>query len=411
MLFSNNSLNITATPSVGLENVKAGFIYVGPVGDYGWTNAHDAGRQIVNDSYDWLDTVYVETIAEDPASVVAAVDTMIAQEGVDVIFTTSFGFMDGTIDAATKYPDKIFFHASGFKRAANVGTYFADFYQLYYLNGLMAGALTESNKLGYVAAFPIPEVIRHINAWALGAKEANPDATVDVVWLNSWYNPTAAKNAAESLVAKGVDMLAFTEDSPAVMEVAKANDGVSAFSHYSPMQSYAPQSTVSGQLVHWEILYDEILTGIHDGTYTKDNLNNVDFLYFLKEGAVELGGDFGDPINTPFVQPLKDATIGSDSAYDLIMSRIDAMNKTYADAFDPFTGPIKAQNGTEMFASGVRASIPDLFSDMTWFVDNVVGTIPGQETTASTPPDLLAIPLAFFVAGAFQVIRKKKIKK
>ncbi|PWI49407.1 BMP family ABC transporter substrate-binding protein [Candidatus Heimdallarchaeota archaeon B3_Heim] len=353
--------------------IKAGFIYVGPIGDYGWTNAHDEGRTIVEDKYDWLETVYIESVAEDTASVVAAADTLVEVEQCDVIFTTSFGFMDGTLAAAEKYPDVLFFHCSGFMRGANVGNYFADFYQLYYLNGLMAGALSQSGELGYVGAFPIPEVIRHINAFTLGARAVNATATVDVRWIYSWYDPTLATNAADALVAAGVDMLAFTEDSPAVIQAAEKYDDVYAFSHYSPMQYYGNDSTISGQLVHWDILYDEILSKVNDGTYNNTNLADVDYLWFLKEDAVELGGLFGVPINTIFEDDLKAVDVSGETAYALVMRRLDEMDGPTV-TFDPFTGPIKAQNGTIMFADGVQATIPDLFAFMDWFVEGVIGS-------------------------------------
>ncbi len=352
--------------------LKAGFIYVGPVGDYGWTNAHDFGRDIVDEKYDWLETVYVESIEESPTAVVAAVDTLVEVEKCDIIFTTSFGFMDGTVDAAAKYPDVLFFHCSGYSRGDNLGTYFADFYQLYYLNGLMAGALSQSGELGYVGAFPIPEVIRHINAFTLGARAANATATVDVRWIYSWYDPTAATSAADALVADGVDMLAFTEDTPAVVQAAEKYDDVYAFSHYSPMQYYGNDSTISGQLVHWDIMYDEILSKVNDGTYNSTNLSDVDYLWFLKEEAVELGGLFDVPINVIFVDDLKAVNIGSQTAYAFIMEKLDEMDGPTV-TFDPFTGPINAQNGTEIWASGVQATIPELFSTMDWFVEGVIG--------------------------------------
>ncbi|MCX8183186.1 MAG: BMP family ABC transporter substrate-binding protein, partial [Crenarchaeota archaeon] len=182
-----------------VRKLKAGFIYVGPVEDFGWTAAHDQGRRYVEKIFPWLETVYVESVPE--AEAARYIERLITEENVDVVFTTSFGFMDPTIEVARKYPNKMFFHCSGFKRAPNSGTYFADFYQVYYLNGLMAGALTKSNKVGYVAAYPIPEVLRHINAFALGVKEANPEAKVYVRWLFAWYNPTGAREAAQALVS------------------------------------------------------------------------------------------------------------------------------------------------------------------------------------------------------------------
>jgi basic membrane protein A len=363
---------LSGCTTTSTAKIKAGFIYVGPIGDYGWTNAHDEGRVIVEEKYDWLETVYIETVPENPADVIAAVDTLVEVEKCDVIFTTSFGFMDGTAQAAEKYPDVLFFHCSGYTRDANLGTYFADFYQIYYLNGLMAGALSQSGELGYVGAFPIPEVIRHINAFTLGARAANATATVDVRWINSWYNPTAATSAANALISDGIDMLAFTEDSPAVIQAAEAFDDVYAFSHYSPMQYYGNESTISGQLAHWDIMYDDILSKVYDGTYNSTNLANVDYLWFLKEKAVEMGGLFGVPINEIFIDDLQAVTIGAQSAYDLIMQRLGQMNGTTV-TFDPFTGPINAQNGTQIWAAGEQATIPDLFAYMNWFVEGVIG--------------------------------------
>lgn len=421
MLFSGIAIPSTATPDTPntSHDIKAGFIYVGPVGDYGWTNAHHVGQKIVEAKYDWLTTVSVESVAEDAVALKTAVDIMISEEQVDVIFTTSFGFMDGTLALATDYPDKIFFHASGFKRAPNMGTYFADFYQLYYLNGLMAGALTESNKLGYVGAFPIPEVVRHINAFALGAKEVNPDANLDVTWLNSWVDPSGAKNAANALIANGVDVLAFTEDTPAVLEATEDADGVYGFSHYSPMQIYAPLSTISGQLVHWEILYDEILVKVHDGVFTSTNLMDTDFLYFIYEDAVELGGAFGQIVNPVFESALEavmvsDPTGGVDiSVLELVNLRLTQMDKPYDEVtFDPFTGPISSQNGTLKLADGVRATIPELFAEMDWFVDNINGAAPdgGPGKPIATPIDPNSIAFAFIAIGVLAYVQRRKRK-
>ena len=201
------------------KKIKAGFIYVGPIGDFGWSHAHEQGRKYVAEKFPWLETTYVEAVAE--ADCPRIIDRLINEEKCDIVFTTSFGYMDATVEAAKKYPDKLFMHCSGYKLDKNLGTYFIDFYELYYLNGLMAGALTKSNKIGYVGAQPTPEVVRHINAFALGIKESNPNAKVYVTWINSWYDPAKAKEAAESLIAQGVDTLAFTEDSTATVEVGQ----------------------------------------------------------------------------------------------------------------------------------------------------------------------------------------------
>jgi simple sugar transport system substrate-binding protein len=362
------------TPGPSLGTLKAGFIYVGPIGDYGWSHAHDQGRLYVDNKYDWLNTVYLESVPEDQTE--NRIDYLFDVQGCDVVFTTSFGFMDGTYAAAPDHPDKILFHCSGYKRAPNMGTYFADFYQLYYLNGLMAGALTSSGKIGYVAAFPLPELIRHINAFELGAKEVNSTVTCEVRWLlTDWYDPVAARAAAESLIAAGCDVLAFTEDSPTVLQVAEEN-GVLAFSHYSPMQNFANDSCISGQLADWGVIYEDILQKIYLGQYNNTNLENVDYLWLLKEGGIQLGGLFGEPINTKFIGALEainvtDPLLGELSVYDLVMTRVDQMKNANV-IFDPYTGPIYDQADVLKIAEGTRATIGELLT-ITWFVKGVIG--------------------------------------
>jgi basic membrane protein A len=361
--------------------MKACFIYVGPIGDYGWSHAHEQGRLYVEEKFDWLETAYAESVAE--ADVERFLDRFVVEENCDVVFTTSFGFMDGTAAAAEKYPDKLFFHCSGYTRGPNLGTYMADFYQLYYLNGLMAGALTESGKIGYVGAHPLPEVVRHINAFTLGVREANPEATVDVRWLFEWYDPAAAREAAEALISEGVDVLAFTEDSPAVIEVGQehteAGNTVYTFSHYSPMGGFGPDSAVSGQLVDWGIIYEDILAKVYAGAYNNTNLENVDYWWLMREKAVLLGARFGEPINPEFEDALKAVTVtdpllGEMSVYDLVMARSQQMQDP-AMLFDPFTGPISDQDGTQRLAEGQRATIGELLS-IDWFVDGNIGSIP-----------------------------------
>lgn len=360
-----------------MDKITAGFIYVGPTDDNGWTEAHDTARQLLDDKYDWLDTIAVESVPEADAE--PFIDQLINQ-GANVIFTTSFGFMDATIAAAARYPDVVFAHATGFQRAPNVATYTAEFYQIYYLNGLMAGALSESGNLGYVASVPIPEVKRHIDAFTLGAREVNPEATVSVRWLNSWYNPAAATEATEALISEGVDVFAFTEDSPTVIQVAAASD-LPSFGHYSPMLEFAPDYVVSGQLVHWDVLYDDFLTKVHDGTYTAQNLQDVDYWSLLYSGAVEIGAEEGMVINPAFEEPLRAATVndpelGEVSVYDLVTARLEQMNQE-TPAFDPFTGPIVDRNGNEVVPAGETMDVAAL-SSMQWAVEGVEGSWPDE---------------------------------
>ena len=406
------------------EQIKAAFIYVGPVGDFGWTYMHDLGRRVIDTLFgDKVITAYSESVAEGQEK--DEIENYISQ-GYNVIFTTSFGFMEGTLDAAKNNPDVMFFHCSGYLRYTNMGTYFADLYQVYYLNGLIAGALTKTGHLGYVAAFTIPEVVRHINAFAIGAKEIGEqlgkDIKVYVIEIGAWFNPEAARAAAETLVNQyNVDAIAYTEDSTAIIEYAQqlyeqTGKQIYVFSHYSPGYAYGPDVVVSGQIVRWEVIYTDIAAKILAGIYTPYNLQNVDYWYLLNTGAVEFGADINYTtneimhINPKFIDELKSITVTDKltgqqmSAYDLIMKRYEEMkfapleqplqgqanthiyeNLTTIDiggkekkywvgpVFDPFTGPLdgyKKDNPSEKvhIRDGVRLSHDDLWN-MDWFVD------------------------------------------
>ncbi len=371
------AVSLFTTALAQQDQITAGFIYVGPTDDNGWTEAHDAARQLLDDEFDWLTTIAVESVPEADAE--PFIDQLV-QQGANVIFTTSFGFMDATVAAAARYPDVVFAHATGFMRAPNLATYTAEFYQVYYLNGLMAGALTESGTVGYVGAFPIPEVKRHISAFTMGVRAVNPEATVNVRWINAWYNPAAATEATQALVAEGADVFAFTEDSPTVIQVA-AEQGLPSFAHYSPMLEFAPEQVVSGQLVHWDEIYRDILTKVHDGTYTAQNLQDVDYWSLLFSGAVEVGADEGVMINPVFEEPLKakmvtDSELGEVSVYDLVMTRLEQMSAETPE-WDPFTGPISDRNGNEVVAAGVTMS-PEELASMQWAAEGIEGQWPDE---------------------------------
>ena len=358
------------------EKLKACFIYVGPVGDAGWTYAHDVGRKKAEAALPWLETRYVESVPG--AQVVPVIDRFV-REGCRVIFATSFGYMDGVLEAARKYPDVIFAHATGIKRAPNVATYMADFYQVYYLNGLAAGALTKTGKVGYVAAFPIPEVKRHINAFALGVRAVRPDAQVLVRWINAWYDPAKAREATEALLAQGADVFAFTEDTPTVIQTA-ARKGAYSFGHYTPMLKFAPDHVVSGQIVHWDVIYIDFLKKVKEGVYTPRNLENVDYFWLLQHGAVEMGADYGVPINPKHVPLLQAAQMSVEGktvpVYDRIMSLLGAMKRPNP-TFDPFTGPIKDRKGVVRIPAGRKATLNELLT-MEWAAPGVVGDWPGE---------------------------------
>jgi len=382
---------ITTTETVTRPpTLKAAWIYVGPIGDYGWTHAHDVGRKKCEEVYPWLKTDYVERITEEKT--VDAIEEFISK-GYNVIFTTSFEHMRGTYAAAEKHPDVLFFHCSGYLRRPNMGTYFADLYQTYYLNGLMAGALTKTGKVGYVAAHLIPEVIRHINAFAIGINEINPHAKVYVIEIGEWYAPEMAKEAATTLVEEvGVDVLAFTEDSPATIEYAK-DKKIPVFSHYSPMYRFGEDVVVSGQLVRWDVIYKDILAKVYSGLYTNKNLENVDYWYLLNSGAVDVGAQTYEDrlwINPKYENIFKNYMVKEKltgepmSLYDLIKLRYNQMldvNPT----FDPFTGPLSGtmvEKGKVLgkeYSAGEKVTVPkgvrlghDDLWEMKWFLDTVI---------------------------------------
>ena len=363
----------SVTPPMTGAKLKACFVYIGPRGDIGWTYAHDQGRQIAEKSLPWLETKYVESVPEGQAT--ATLDRLVADK-CQVIFTTSFGYMDDTLAAAKKYPDVIFAHATGYKRMPNVATYIAEFYQVYYLNGLVAGAMTKSGKVGFVGTFPIPELKRHLSAFALGVKAANPKAVVNVKWLNSWFDPAKTREASEALISEGADVLSSAEDSATGVQTAAAKK-IPTFSHYNSMYKFSPDYVVSGHIAHWDKIYIDFLSKIHAGTYTAKNLANVDYWSIMNTGGVEMGADAGLAINPKYAAQLKAAKMTANgkqvSVYDRVMALMTDM-KSAKPTFDPFTGPISDRNGVMRVAAGKVSSIGDL-SSMGWVAPGVVGAV------------------------------------
>jgi len=360
-----------------LEDLKIAFLYVGPVGDYGFSYAHDLGRRALVEHFPGLETTFIESVPE--AEVEPFVDQLVA-DGHNVIIGTSFGFGDGLLAAAERYPDVIFGHATGVERSRNVFTFMADFWQVYYLNGLMAGALTTSGTIGYVAAFPIPEVKRHINAFAIGASEVNPDAVVEVRWLYAWFDPAGAQEATQALMSEGADVFAFTEDTPTVIQVA-ATRGFPSFSHYASMLPFSPETVVSGHLVNWDAILIDVVEKILDGTYVAGNLAGVDYFWGLGHDAVEVGAEPGMVINPLFEERLAGTVIdhpelGAISVTDLIALRLEQMS-VLPPAFEPFTGPLRDRRGNLVYAEGESATIEELLG-LEWAAENVRGPWDGE---------------------------------
>ena len=251
------------------EPFKVGFVYVGPIGDHGWTYMHDKGRQAVKDHFgDAIETVYVESVPEGPQA--TTVMQNMVRDGVDMIFTTSFGYMEQTVKVAKENPDVYFEHATGYKTGPNLSVYSSKFYEGRYVQGVIAGHMSKAGKAGYIASFPIPEVIRGINAFYLGATSVNPDFDIDVVWVNTWYDPPKEADAAKVLMAQGADIITQHTDSPAPLAAA-GKEGVMAFGQASDMIGFSPNTQLTAILDVWGPYYIERIQAAMDGTWAEKN--------------------------------------------------------------------------------------------------------------------------------------------
>ncbi|WP_319467076.1 BMP family ABC transporter substrate-binding protein [uncultured Pseudodesulfovibrio sp.] len=329
------------------KTIKAGFVYVSPVGDAGYSYAHDLGRKAV-DALDYTTTAFVESVPEGADS--ERVIRNMARKGFDIIFTTSFGYMDPTIKVAKEFPEVDFMHCSGFKKAENVNNYFGRIYQSRYLTGMVSGAMTKTNKLGYVAAFPIPEVIRGINAFALGAREVNPDAEIRVVWTKTWYDPALEKDAAKSLLDAGCDVIAQHQDSPAPQEAAQ-EAGAYSVGYNSDMSSFAPKAHLTSAIWNWGPMYVKMIEQVKNGTWKGDQ----SMWWSMQDGVVDIA-----PMGPMVPEDVK--------------AKVNARKAELKAGKDTiFAGPIKNQKGEVVIAEGTTAPDGDLLG-MTWFVEGVVGT-------------------------------------
>ena len=244
---------------------KAGFIYVGPIGDHGWSYMHDQGRLQVEEALgDDVETVYVESVKYGPDA--ERVMRQMAQSGVDIIFATSFGYMESMVKVAKEFPDVKFEHATGYKTADNLAVYSSKFYQGRYVQGVIAGMMSDKGKAGYIASFPIPEVIRGINSFWLGARSVNPDFDIDVIWVNTWYDPPKEGAAAAVLISQGADIITQHTDSPAALQEAE-KAGIMAFGQASDMIQFAPSTQLTAILDDWGPYYIDRVKAVIDGTW------------------------------------------------------------------------------------------------------------------------------------------------
>ena len=330
--------------------LKVGFVYVGPTGDAGWTYAHDNGRKYMEEKLgDKVETTFVESVAEGADS--ERVIKQLARSGHDLIFTTSFGYMNPTLKVAKRFPRVKFEHATGYKRAKNVGTYFDRAYEGRYLSGVTAGLMTKSNILGYVASFPIPEVMRGINAFTLGARSVNPKVKVKVVWVSTWYDPGKERSAAETMILQGADVLTQHTDSPGVINAAEAK-GVYAIGYNSDMSVYGPKAHLTAIVHNWGPLYTAKAQAVIDGTWKSEDIWDG-----LAEGALDLA-----PFNAAVPQAARD--------------KINAVKEQIKNgSLHPFAGPIKDQSGAIKIASGTIIPVGKLMG-MSWYVEGVDGKLP-----------------------------------
>ncbi|MDP4034246.1 MAG: BMP family ABC transporter substrate-binding protein, partial [Pseudorhodobacter sp.] len=263
------ALAVTSVGASAQSKMKVGFIYLGPVGDLGWTYMHELGRQMmVKELGDKVETTYLENVSEGPDSERSIVQ--LARTGHQLIFTTSFGYMDPTLKVAKQFPKVKFEHATGFKSAPNLGTYSGRFHEGRYIQGVIAGKMSKSGTLGYIASFPIPEVIAGINATILGAQTVNPNIKVKIIWVNTWFDPGKEADAAKALADQGADVLMQHTDSPAAMQVA-AQRGIYAFGQDSDMIKFGPKTQLTSIINNWGPYYVKQAKAALAGTWKAED--------------------------------------------------------------------------------------------------------------------------------------------
>ena len=332
-------------PAWAAEPLKVGFVYVGPIGDYGWTHGHDFGRKAVEAHFgNQVKTTYVESVAEGPDA--ERVIRQLAQQGHGLIFTTSFGYMEQTLRVAKQFPKLKFEHATGYKTAENVSAYNSRFYEGRAVVGHIAGKLTKTGKIGYVASVPIPEVVMGINATALAARKVRPDATVRVVWVHTWFDPAKEADAAKALIDQGIDIMTQHTDSPAPLQVAESR-GILGFGQASDMKTYAPRAQLSAMLDLWGDYYISRVQAVLDGTWKSQAI-----WYGFKEKMLAMA-PYGEAVPETLRQEA-DAIVAG----------------TINGSYHAFTGPIKNQQGQVVVQDGARLSDDELLK-MNWYVEGV----------------------------------------
>lgn len=333
------------------DKIKVGFIYVGPIGDHGWTYRHDIGRLDVEKAFgDKVETIYLENVKYGPDAE-RAIRGM-AKEGADIIFATSFGYMEPMLKVAKEFPNVKFEHATGYKQSKNMASYGLRLYQARHVQGVIAGMMTKTNKICYVGAFPIPEVIREINTYYLGAKTVNPDVDIDIVWVNTWYDPGKEAQAADVMIAEGCDMVAQHTDSPAPLQTAQ-KAGVLGFGQASDQIRFAPKAQLTATIDNWSPYYISKVQAVMDGTW-----KTGDYFGHMNEDVVQMAPFTNMPIDVKaFAENIKSAI-------------------TKGEYF-AFTGPIKDNTGKLQLEEGEIADDGHLNS-MMYYVEGIDAKVPGN---------------------------------
>ena len=349
----------TVTAANAADKVKVGFVYLTTPGDHGWTYAHEVARQDVEKHFgDKVVTTFVENVPEGPDS--ARVIRELAKQGNEIIFTTSFGYMDHTIKVAKEFPNVKFEHITGYKRSPNVATGNIRFYEGRYVQGVVAGLMTKSNKIGYLASFPIPEVIQGINAFGIGLRSVNPKAEVSVIWVNSWYDPVKEADAAKVHIAEGADILAQHTDSPAMLQTAQ-KAGVHGFGQSSDMKAFAPKAQLFSSVNNWGPYYISKIQQMMDGKWSTGEGPD----HWAGNTWVGMADDY--LVLSPFENMPSDVADAATKAAADIKS---GKNKI-------FTGPIKDNSGKIRVPAGKTLNDGELFQTLDYYVDGISGKIPG----------------------------------
>jgi simple sugar transport system substrate-binding protein len=342
-----------AAPAPAPEPLKAAWVYVGPVGDAGWTFAHDQGRKAVEAEFgDKVKTTFVEKVPEGADAERVIRD--LANQGNKIIFATSFGYMEPMLKVAAEFPDVKFEHATGYKMAPNMGIYDAKFFEDAYLAGIIAGTVSKTGTIGFVGSFPIPEVLRNINAYTLGAQTVNPKIKTKVVWVSTWFDPPKEGEAAQSLINGGADVLLQNTDSSAVLQTAEKN-GKYAFGWDSDMSAFAPKAHLASAVALWGGYYKKAVKDVLDGTWKSERT-----VWGVKEGQNDLV-KIADVVPEPTKAKIEEIKAGMK-----------------AGTFEVFTGPVVTNAGKEVLAKGVAA-------DQAWkdkidfYVKGVDGKIPSAK--------------------------------